>query len=254
MSDHKGQRLRLQIELLRLYSRVIERPWGLLFYNRANPTYYEANGARLIRTHDPDAAIEDIISFYQRRRLTPRVILDERTRPADMQNRLLERGFECGRSHFHIMVWTATQAGPDATHKPDAAVRITRATQRDLPHLVAIQAEDDPWARPEWLHERAQALLAAGPVQIYLAWIGSVPASTALVYLGDDAGLVESVVTRPSYRGRGLASALIRQIQADAQRPLLLDVEEEDLLSFYTHLGFSTVATSEEYQCWLPAA
>ncbi|MEZ4830723.1 MAG: GNAT family N-acetyltransferase [Caldilineaceae bacterium] len=44
----------------------------------------------------------------------------------------------------------------------------------------------------------------------------------------DKLGFVESVATRPAYRRRGLASAIIQQMQADTSTPLMLDVETDD--------------------------
>jgi len=250
MNDPRAQRRQLQLDLLRLYSQVHSRSWGVLLYNAENPGYYEANGARQIRTTNPDSVIEQIIRFYQTRGLTPRVLVDEDAEPADLVERLEAHEFESAQNAFRILTWQpqALEASP-----LPADVRITVATRQDLETLVAIQAEDDPWARVEWLSRRTRTLLAAKTVRYYVAWQQDVAVATAMLFQGKEASLIEGVVTRPEYRRRGLASALIRRIQTQTTKPLLLEVEDDAVERLYTRTGFEIAAEATEWQCWLPA-
>ncbi len=250
MADYAALRRQLQIDLIRLYSKVMARPWGVLLYNVDNPAYYEANGARQIRTDDPAAAIAEIVRFYHSRRLLPRVIVDEASQPPDLLARLEASGFEAGESTFHILVWSPQEISPPSL--PDD-LHVGVAHRRDLDALVAIAAEDDPWANPDWIRRRTRDLVSAKPVRYYLAWHGETPVAAAMLFQGAEMGLIESVVTRPAYRRQGIASALLRQMQADARTPLLLEIEEEATAPLYTRLGFEMAATATEWQCWLPA-
>jgi N-acetylglutamate synthase-like GNAT family acetyltransferase len=248
--DAHQQRLQLQLAFLRLYTRMRQRPWGLLLYNTENPNYYEANGARYIRTDDPDATIAEIISFYKTRRLTPRVIVDQATQPADFRAHLEAHGFECAENNFRIMIWDGESSPPPAS--PTGA-EIRRATQADVEAIVAIEAEDSPWSGTDWLRRRTQTLLAAPSVHYYIAWVEDQPTATAMCFQTEEAGLIESVATRPAFRRRGLASAIIQQIQSDSDLPLLLEVEDEGAERIYARRGFVLAADAPEWQCWLPA-
>jgi N-acetylglutamate synthase-like GNAT family acetyltransferase len=248
--DAHQQRLQLQLAFLRLYTRVRERPWGLLLYNTENPNYYEANGARYIRTDDADATIAEIISFYRTRRLTPRVIVDQATQPSNFRKRLEDHGFECAQSNFRIMIWE----GENLQSPPlPSGVEIRRATQNDVEPIVTIEAEDSPWSGTDWLRRRTQTLIAAPSVRYYVAWMNGQPAAAAMCFQTEDRGLIESVATRPAYRRRGLASAIIARIQSDSGTPLLLEVEEDGAERIYARRGFILAADAPEWQCWLPA-
>ncbi|MBX3000105.1 MAG: GNAT family N-acetyltransferase [Caldilineaceae bacterium] len=248
--DVRQQRLQLQLAFLRLYTRVRQRPWGLLLYNTENPNYYEANGARYIRTDDADAVIEEIIRFYRTRRLTPRVIVDQATQPTDFRACLQAHGFECAENNFRIMIWD-----DDCPQPPVLAegVEIRRAKLPDVEAIVAIEAEDSPWSGTDWLRRRTQTLIAAPSVRYFIAWVDGQPAATAMCFQTEEAGLIESVATRPAFRRRGLASAIIQQIQSDSDLPLLLEVEDNGAERIYARRGFVVAADAPEWQCWLPA-
>jgi GNAT superfamily N-acetyltransferase len=248
--DAHQQRLQLQLAFLRLYTRVRERPWGLLLYNTENPNYYEANGARYIRTDDPDGTIKEIIAFYRSRRLTPRVIADQATEPANFHTHLEDHGFECSHVNFHIMTWQGER--PSLPTLPDG-VTIRRATLADVEPIVAIEADDAPWSSFEWLRRRTQTLLAAPSVHYYIAWVEDQPAATAMCFQTEERGLIEGVVTRPPFRRRGLASAIIQQIQFDSGTPLLLEVDDDGAERIYARCGFVLAADAPEWQAWLPA-
>jgi predicted GNAT family acetyltransferase len=249
MSDPRAQRRQLQLDLLHLYTQIHTRPWGVLLYNAENPGYYEANGARQIRTENPDAVINQIVRFYQTRGLTPRVLVDEEAKPADLVQRLEAHGFESAQNTFRILTWQMQSL--ELSPLPED-VRITIASRQDLDALVALQMEDDPWARPTWMQRRTRTLLAAKAARYYIAWQGETAIATAMLFQGEDVGLIEGVVTHPAHRRRGLASALIQQIQADAAKPLLLEVDDA-VERLYARLGFEVGAEATEWQCWLPA-
>lgn len=241
-------RMQLQIAFLALYAQVRQRPWGLLVYNLKNPHHYEANSARYVRTDEAAPAIAEIVRFYRTRRLTPRVIVDSATEPAGFLRQLEDHGFESTLSDFRLMIWQGEQM-------PAAPVEaeIRRAGPGDVEAIVAIEAEDAPWSGDEWLRRRTRTLLAAPAARYYIAWVDGAPAATAMCFQTERAGLIESVATRPAFRRRGLASALIAQIQADASTPLLLDVEADDAERIYTRRGFVVAAAAPEWTCWLPA-
>lgn len=250
--DALAQRLALQLDFLKLYTQVRTRPWGLLLYNLENPDYHEANGARYVRCHADESAavIDEIVRFYRTRRLTPRVDVDPQTEPADFCQRLEASGFESTPSEYRVMRWQG-----DAPPPPDlpAGVKLAVATPYDIEAIVQIEADDSPWSGTEWLRRRTRTLIAKPSVRYYVIWVDGVPAATAMCFWTDKLGFVESVATRPAYRRRGLASAIIQQMQVDTSTPLMLDVEAENAERVYARRGFDVVAHAPVWSCWLPA-
>jgi len=55
---------------------------------------------------------------------------------------------------------------------------------------------------------------------------------------------IDSVTTRPEYRGRGYAAALVRALMARAPRPLYL-LAETELIGFYERLGFQVMTPDD---------
>lgn len=250
--DALAERLALQLDFLKLYTQVRKRPWGLLLYNLENPDYHEANGARYVRCQADESAavIDEIVRFYRTRRLTPRVDVDPQTEPVDFRQRLEASGFESTPSEYRVMRWQG-----DAPPPPElpAGVKLAVATPYDIEAVVQIEADDSPWAGTEWLRRRTKTLMAKSSVRYYVIWVDGVPAATAMCFWTDKLGFVESVATRPAYRRRGLASAIIQRMQMDTPTPLMLDVEAENAERVYARRGFAVVGQAPVWSCWLPA-
>lgn len=251
MTDVLAERLALQLEFLKLYTQVRQRPWGLLLYNLENPDYHEANGARYVRCgEDASAVIDEIVRFYRTRKLTPRVIVDPQTEPADFRQRLEAKGFESSANDFRVMRW---QGEPPPPPTLPAGVKLAVATPQDVEAIVQIEADDSPWSGTEWLRRRTRTLIAKPTVRYYVIWVDGVPAATAMCFWTDKLGFIESVATRPAYRRRGLAAAIIQQMQVETSTPLMLDVEADNAERVYARRGFERVAAAPEWSCWLPA-
>ncbi|MBE2267456.1 MAG: GNAT family N-acetyltransferase [Anaerolinea sp.] len=62
-------------------------------------------------------------------------------------------------------------------------------------------------------------------------------ASIAMIHPQDTIHELDSVVTRPEYRGRGYAPAVITAFLERSPRPVYL-LAETDLIAFYERLGF----------------
>jgi len=146
-------------------------------------------------------------------------------------------------------------------------VTITRAGPQDVPDLVrlmrAIAAEEQPHdpAAPATAEEGAGRALQAGrvlerdDVWVLLAWVGGVPAGYALACripkLDPRLGFlfVDELYVLQPYRRRGVATALMRRIQALAGElglagvRLLVRPENVAARRLYRRLGFVEHAT-----------
>lgn len=161
-----------------------------------------------------------------------------------------------------------TLAGLDAAaaQPQDARVEVRQARREDLPTLAAIEAEcfpaaeaaseSDLRARFEVFGEHFWVLEADGEV---VAFIDGLVTDSPVIF--DDLyetpashtrhGAYQTVFginTRPAYRGRGYASALIEKLidQAREQgRTGVILTCKKELISFYEKLGFELDGVSE---------
>ena len=243
------QAIKLDIARARVAGQVAERPYGLLFFNAANPQYYTANMARWIRADEPEPVVEAIIAFYRGHRLTPRIKVDALTQPADLATRLEARGFTSDTSTAQVMVWD----GVPVPTRVAPAISVRRAGPADLDVLVRVAAEGFGEGDSTWMRRKLHQQLAHAAVRHYLASFDGEPASCASLLDGVGIGLVDDVTTVPGFRGRGLATAMLTRIQADAAMPLLLEVDTADAARIYTRAGFVDCGELCETMCWLPA-
>ncbi|WP_209304098.1 GNAT family N-acetyltransferase [Rothia nasimurium] len=153
-----------------------------------------------------------------------------------------------------------------AAHQQDARVEIRQAQQEDLPALAAIEAEcfpaaeaaseSDLRARFEVFGEHFWVLEADDEV---VAFIDGLVTDSPVIF--DDLyespqahtrhGAYQTVFginTRPAYRGRGYASALIEKLIDQARnqgRTGVILTCKKELISFYEKLGFELDGVSE---------
>ncbi len=242
------QAVKLDIARARVAGQVVERPYGLLFFNAANPEYYTANMARWIRTDEPETVAEAIIAFYRGHRLTPRIKVDALTQPADLARRLEARGFTIHTSTARVMVWDSVQV-PSSVGR---AISVRRAGPADLDVLVRVSAEGFGEEDSTWMRRKLHQQLTHAAMRYYLASFDGEPASCASVLEGAGIGLVDDVTTMPGFRSRGLATAVLTRIQAEVAMPLLLEVDTADAARIYTRAGFVDRGELQETMCWLP--
>jgi GNAT superfamily N-acetyltransferase len=143
-----------------------------------------------------------------------------------------------------------------------------RAMLMDLQEIALDSADGADWERTEdgavvaALNEEAYGLqagefdqalkaLADGPAYVYVARERGEPAAClAALDAGGDCG-VYAVATRPSSRGQGLASALMRHALADARdRGCTTSSLQSSKIGFsiYSHLGYRDVGAIDTWE------
>jgi GNAT superfamily N-acetyltransferase len=164
------------------------------------------------------------------------------------EGRLMAAGFEPAE----VLVHMEADAG-EAPGEPLSPV----STDDDAEAFAEVQAaaflgEEDPdvdWWRAEL---RAMALrnYAAPEQSFYLLRVDGDPASIMLVFRTGDVFGIYAVATKPAYRGRGLASALLGQARRDAAggRLTLQVVEGSAAERLYLRLGFRPVFRSPHFR------
>jgi GNAT superfamily N-acetyltransferase len=144
-----------------------------------------------------------------------------------------------------------------------------RAMMLDLCEIAVDSADDADWERaedtgvlaalneeayglPEGAFARALEALAERRAYLYVAREGGQPASClAALDAAGDCGIY-AVATRPSSRGRGLASTLMRHALTDARDRgcRTSSLQSSNIgLSVYSHLGYRDVCAIDTWEC-----
>lgn len=250
-STHCADYVALTLATQRLFAEVEARPWGYLVHNAANREHHSANTALWrVAGAAPEAVIDEIVAFYRARGITPRVQGALADLPPDLDERLAARGFVCDRSRLQLMRW-AWQ--PVEAPAPPTGVALRWATPADAGALGTILTESNGWAGRAWAVHYLGAMLRSAQARFALALVGDVPAAMAGVVQGEGLGLVVDVATHPDWRRRGLAHAVVAQLQASATTPLLLDVTAANAQRLYARAGFQVVGVVEALHGWQPA-
>lgn len=142
---------------------------------------------------------------------------------------------------------------------PETELLIERATQADLPGIVAVYADDDVSGSDErWSdetradYERGFAAIAASPdIELYVARRGAVVLGTIQVvfvpHVGRRGGLrciLESVFVAAAARGQGVGAAMVAVAEARARArgaifvALSSNATRTDAHRFYERLGY----------------
>lgn len=161
------------------------------------------------------------------------------TRPPDLAFRLKRRGFRLIQRHGEYLFTPA--AGAPGSGQPPRPGRHDWARQGLLAVLLrrepvepAIEVIDEArladWNSVCWrafggriseaesLAEKRASFSNMGPNgHWYLAQVNGRPVGTAILYQGEEAAQVLAVGTLPAYRGRGIATAVMRRIIRDWQ-------------------------------------
>ncbi len=241
-----AQICRAEVALYSALADVVERPWGLLFYNTDNPSHYDANHAMILDWESDLAAIADEVSaFYRGKGLVPRFYgtfgADEVTRLAPI---LLPRGFHFVQEPLHFLVHrNSSQVQPN----PEIAIRRVPALEPTVAEL--IQAEEPQ----EWVIKGLKRALRSSYVHLLVGYLGETAVSMALLVLMPGASTVNEVRTHPAHRGRGYARTLMHHLVAYHGRLspnlLYLFASNPTAIRVYQDVGFVVEETALD--CWM---
>ncbi|MHB8758296.1 MAG: GNAT family N-acetyltransferase [Bacillota bacterium] len=239
------------VALGRVFSQAEERPWGVLFANSANPEHHDANKAYVLRDMGSaaEAVIDEVTAFYRGRGLPPRVNAKPFCDQPDFAERLQRRGFKVAAIRVRVMVWDGVPAATRAPALP-AGVAIDPAGLADLEALARGRAEANGW-EPGWVKRQLTYQLEQEGLRYFLATVDGEPAACACLVELTEPQRLEYVATRPGFRRRGLAGAVVGRIQREAAGPLILGCVDEGAERLYARAGFSVRAEYSEVDAWL---
>lgn len=222
--------------------------WSI-YHNPDLATRYDPNHAGVFRAPEGSAGavVAPVIAYFTARDLDPVAYVDTLATPSDLEWSLIGAGFRNlstaeGFGAADLLVYV----GPDRAPPSDHAVEVvTDAAGRAAWAGIMDEAIEDPDQRT--LFQRLHlAEIADARVTAYLARVDTMAVARCLRFSQHGLARIEVVRTLAAYRGRGLATAVIRRAVTHALErgdlPYLYAEQGGDAQRLYERLGFRTIA------------
>ena len=224
----------------REFTHAIERPWGTLFHNAANPDSYDSNHALIYRDRVDDlpAVLREIAVFYLSRGMKPVIyqsILDDGWF-GEIGGEMAAVGFRAWQEPQHWMLLDA-----DSTITASADIRRVSAWTDDLAtHLY--QAAGEPWEIAV-----AKRQLENANTLYFAAYAEDKPVGAIYGHVNDE-GIcrIDYLLVATAHRGRGLGRALTHAFVTHCREkgiPCALWPDGDTPRRIYEEAGFRFVRT-----------
>lgn len=202
--------MQLDIDYVKSFSEMEACKEGVLFYNKAIPTYYDANHAHVWRKIEkPAQFLEDIKMFYQSKSLIPRLYLYNLEDNQACMEALEMHGFQYEQFVNEIQCWN----GEFRQLSPHPAIQIERVTDANLNEALAVEMSISAFGDPELIKMAFEQAYYSPSFTYYLLKLDGVPCCSANLFVSGNQGRIESVATIESHRGRGLIGYMLQHIQ-----------------------------------------
>ncbi|WUJ68070.1 GNAT family N-acetyltransferase [Kribbella soli] len=167
---------------------------------------------------------------------------------AGWAERLTAAGFEPAEVLVHMEASAGSAEGDPIAAIDSDADAVGFAEVQSAAFLEVGEPDYDWWQK--MFVERAVQNYRAPDQSLYLLRVDGEPASSTLVLRTGSVVGVYAVATKPQYRGRGLATALLAQARRDAAggRLTLQVVEGSDAERLYLKLGFRPAFRSPHFR------
>ncbi|MEH7305776.1 GNAT family N-acetyltransferase [Neobacillus drentensis] len=184
-------------------SKVIEKPFGKIFYDKSNPLSYDSNHAFINDDSDYEFAIKEIVNFYQSIDITPQVYTFSRNK-SKVGQYLESKGFKKSLDEICFFV----QKNKKIIDIPQT-LHVKRLNHIDetINELLCSDKEQGEWGYKSLLKsiDKENFYLFGGYVDGELVCIAS-------LYHKNDISRVNDVFTKKDKRGKGYGSQLINFI------------------------------------------
>lgn len=204
-----------EVGYLRMSAQCVRTPCAWFLHGPEIPEYRDANHAVRLRDdgRGPDAVAREVIAYFRSRGLTPVADIDVVAEAQGIGFALRRLGVMPSISDYLLMRYDAS----DAPIVPDREISVERTPNE------TGQGEASEWIETAqsqnvggedasiWL-QVAEREARSLDCMLYLARRDGVAAGAGDLYSAAGWGRVDSVVTRPEFRRRGVASALVAEI------------------------------------------
>ncbi|MGI8795209.1 MAG: GNAT family N-acetyltransferase [Acidimicrobiia bacterium] len=241
-----------------LGNTVIAGSWARFVHSAETPNVHDANLVTRVWAGTDDeidrvlARADEVYGDLRHRK----VMIDPDT-PAAFEARLVLDGYEL-HAHVELVLEGELRAPPDASvdvrrvESNDDRRSLTELWQAQHDEEVA-KGQHDPW-RPGVVEQMVTSKQFKAPALSF--WLARVDETDVAFFSSwpglDDVGIVEDLFTRPEFRHRGIATALIVHSIADARErgagPVAISARADDTpKQMYAALGFRPFAISRSY-------
>ena len=240
-----------------LGNTVVAEPRARFVCSPATPWVHDANIASWVRA-DTDEEIDGVFAraddLYAG--LTHRKVMIDPDTPAAFEARLVLEGYE-PHPHLELVLDGDLHPAPSPAdlrlvESDDDWRSLTALWQLDHEEEAA-KGQHDPWAPGVAEQMVAAKRVKAPDLRFWLARVDGTDAAFFSSWPGHAGlGIVEDLFTRPEFRGRGIASALIAHSVADARErgadPVAISARTTDTPKhMYAALGFRPSGISRSY-------
>jgi GNAT superfamily N-acetyltransferase len=240
-----------------LGNEVVEESLARFVRNPETPNVHDANLVSWVRAETDDeidrvlARADELYGELRHRK----VMVDPDT-PAPFEARLVIDGYD-SHPHVEMVVEGSLAASPVAVDIRLVELEedwrsLTELWQAEHDEEVA-KGQHDAWGPGVIEQMVLSKQLKAPALSFWLARVDDTDAAFFSSWPGlDDVGIVEDLFTRPDFRHRGIATALIAHSVADARErgadPVAILARAEDTPKrMYAALGFRPIAISRTY-------
>jgi GNAT superfamily N-acetyltransferase len=178
------------------------------------------NAGILLRLSSASASrrLQTLLKRYERHGRGMGLWVSPLATPHNLTRLLADRGLRC-KKQFPAMVRSLNDSDAEAANDPKIAInRVLDAAPFEGVAHPAIGRITTPIRRHEL--ERLKALVSseAQGTRAYVAWIQGSPVGAIELFLGSQAAGVHGLHVLPALQGRGVASALLEHVCAEAAR------------------------------------
>jgi GNAT superfamily N-acetyltransferase len=234
--------------------RWIERPGWLQAINPDGKTVLQntvllSEFAAGSSNEEIDAAVDATIGEYRRLGLSFRWITGPWTRPADLGERLLKKGFTLGRMSYGM----ACKVSDLSVAGGDSGMTIARVDEKNIETWVETycRAWSIPAAGRDSIRATAKSALSGPGRADYLAFFDGAPAAIACAVFLEQSTYLHSTAVLPDFRRKGIFRSLIRERALEGRR------RGRELVTIYAFhdtsypllqkMGFETVSECPQY-------
>lgn len=188
-------------------------------FSETLPKYHDANRALRLRDdgRGPQKVLQEVAAVFKEHRTWPIVIdIDPVAEKQGFLDALLRKGALQNQSRYPLYAYRASQPPPPTSpHIRVEAIPSHDAEARRLWVELQICDERTEEERQFWRAvAEAEALFPA--CRLYLAYIEGTPVGACDLFSAHGWARIDSVITHPERRRRGVASALVTRTIADA--------------------------------------
>jgi N-acetylglutamate synthase-like GNAT family acetyltransferase len=232
----------LDFAYLTSFTQYMEREWGILFYNAAQPDYYDANHAHIHHSvKNPDEVIKEVLSFYESRGLLPRFYIYNLDVQGELILKLKAHHFGYEELISTVQVWD--QQVVESTHSEEISIEVV--TSENYSEALEIECSIQEFGGRAVREKAFEQEFHSPMFTYYLLRSNGAACATACLFTGGNQARVESVATLEEYRGRGLIGHLLRHIQKEAVKKNIENLWvfpiNEKIEKVYHKYGFQTI-------------